>query len=1083
MYRFDKKVETNVQTSYLNSKVFVLPFANGSTLEDMLSVINTYLSELSPYAGSKSVSTKNTDKLLADNNNGFELKRVSSNSSTSSLYSGNVLPENFDTMKKLVVNDNIEDLRPLLGGDGLNQRGYLILLSKSVTARAKKCINLVLDYIETLEDKTELNGRNIIHRMVVSQGRQVFGDEGKEQRINKTVIYPAEFPQPSTNIRGEGPSESNPESELESLIYLLDCLRPRQKSAIISRDQYDRTPLHYSAQYGLKQMTRVLLKYMKDWELLIGEVNFDTPVWQDSEHETPLQLAVSNEHPKTTQVILENNSPGITTKNESGYLLVAAMKGNVALLEVLLDHGFDINYADQGDNETSLFIGSKMNHKDAVKFLVDSGANTEIAEKTYGWTPIFVAAVDGYLDVAKVLLHDGKSDIVRTDESGWTAMEHAALRGHLDLADLLKPPTMDIYEPFPTREKTTSPSAASDSAVVGDAEDGSTNTSNNKFMQAAKVKSGKEISNTRLTSSASPVQNNNNNNIHINSNPVVEPIKTFGHRYLKDQTMILLTLGSTDSRITTPILELDAVPYSKAYSTRMDTALSLIVSTSESKEEPVVLDLPMSEAQPTEPISFFVDGNDVSNVKLFFDLVPTYAGNKQKVLGRAVALLPNVYTSIGEKKRSLHQTLTLPIVGCENMEVLGKIHFGFLIVEPFSHPNMEFEKSSTYWKSLITTRVIGHRGLGKNSTSKKSLQLGENTLESFIQAANLGASYVEFDVQLTKDHVPVIYHDFLVAETGMDVPMQALTLEQFLAVSKAQEKDHRQYPSSSVKSGHQITGSNRGRNAGTDGEAGFTERRRKSSPTRARSVSMVEMSGLTSSSDNINGSHDHTNDVNGNGQFDEYDMMRERMKFTRDYKTKGFKGNYRGHSIQSPFTTLEEVFKNLPDNVGFNIECKYPMLDESQAEDMENFAIELNTWCDTLLNLVYNHGAKRDIIFSSFNPDICLMLSLKQPSFPVLYLTEAGTQYMADIRASSLQEGIRFAKRWDLLGIVSAARPLIQCPRLVNVVKESGLVCVTYGTDNNDPENARLQLQSGVDAVIVDSVLAVRRGLTVDQEK
>ena len=46
------------------------------------------------------------------------------------------------------------------------------------------------------------------------------------------------------------------------------------------------------------------------------------------------------------------------------------------------------------------------------------------------------------------------------------------------------------------------------------------------------------------------------------------------------------------------------------------------------------------------------------------------------------------------------------------------------------------------------------------------------------------------------------------------------------------------------------------------------------------------------------------------------------------------------------------------------------------------------------------------------------------------------------------------------------------CPRLVRVVKESGLVCVSYGTLNNDPENVKLQVAKGIDAVIVDSVLA-----------
>jgi glycerophosphodiester phosphodiesterase len=48
--------------------------------------------------------------------------------------------------------------------------------------------------------------------------------------------------------------------------------------------------------------------------------------------------------------------------------------------------------------------------------------------------------------------------------------------------------------------------------------------------------------------------------------------------------------------------------------------------------------------------------------------------------------------------------------------------------------------------------------------------------------------------------------------------------------------------------------------------------------------------------------------------------MSEKMKHTRDFKKKGFKGNSRGNHIQAPFATLEELFKKLPPSVGFNIE-------------------------------------------------------------------------------------------------------------------------------------------------------------------
>lgn len=203
--------------------------------------------------------------------------------------------------------------------------------------------------------------------------------------------------------------------------------------------------------------------------------------------------------------------------------------------------------------------------------------------------------------------------------------------------------------------------------------------------------------------------------------------------------------------------------------------------------------------------------------------------------------------------------------------------------------------------------------------------------------------------------------------------------------------------------------------------------------------------------------------------------MSERMKHTRDFKKKGFKGNSRGNFIQAPFTTLEEMFKKLPETIGFNIEmselyhtlaitythcsrfAEYPMLHESEEQEMDTYAVELNSFVDTVLTKVYDLGKKRNVIFSSFNPDICLLLSFKQPSIPILFLTDAGTNPVGDIRASSLQEAIRFASRWNLLGIVSAAEPLVISPRLVRVVKESGLVCVSYGTMNNDPDKVKVR--------------------------
>jgi glycerophosphodiester phosphodiesterase len=136
------------------------------------------------------------------------------------------------------------------------------------------------------------------------------------------------------------------------------------------------------------------------------------------------------------------------------------------------------------------------------------------------------------------------------------------------------------------------------------------------------------------------------------------------------------------------------------------------------------------------------------------------------------------------------------------------------------------------------------------------------------------------------------------------------------------------------------------------------------------------------------------------------------------------------------------------------------MLHETEEEEMDTYAVELNSFVDTVLTKIYDLGRGRNMICSSFNPDICLLLSFKQPSIPVLFLSDSGTSPVGDIRASSLQEAIRFASRWNLLGIVTNAEPLVIAPRLVRVVKESGLVCVSYGTHNNDPDKVKVRALS-----------------------
>lgn len=980
--KLDKKVpEIATQHRYISTKVDPKPFAKDGNISRLLVDINRWLSVLG--------DAQNTDDSRSDRSS-RSLGRVSSKAMV-------ILPQaQLDSLDQAVRNDDVESLKKGLeeakvSAEAGSQTLYLNLLQRSISARSRKSITYLLDNINDLQELEDINGRNCIHRLVIHIGRTKTAQSNQDSntypvpagtQFNRHIQPAVSTSVPTKAINTDETSMlTNEDEAVQILIYLLDSLKPEQRCALKSRDSFGRLSLHYAAQFGFVVVCQIVMARMQEWEQFDVKNGIDAPEWQDNDGQAPLHLAVIGGHPLTTQALLkgENWRPSSDVKVEirkavaqSGAVLAIATKANYkVIVEMLVQAGVEINWRDS-TGETALHVAARFGHDECAEVIIagsdTSKADLEIVENSYAWTPLHVAAVDGHFSVVKLLIEAG-ADVSRLDSSGWTAKEHAALRGHMEIAKLLAEHTQE--ENNAKANGSAQPSPGENSSI-----------DERKSMGQGNVPRG------------------------------AEPVKTFGHRYLTNESLVHVSLGSMDLRKRTEAVSLDRIPLNEAHNTQLDTALSVVVSASGAAGEPTIIDLPVHENVSTEPIVFTTQ--EATKVKLFFDIVPTYSGNEKHKIGRAVALLSSIKPNLGGGRVNLQGDVCVPIMS-SNLDVIGTVNFNFLVITPFYHPNMEVTSRQTYWKKLSSTMLIGHRGLGKNITSNRSLQLGENTLPSFIAAANLGAHYVEFDVQLTKDHVPVVYHDFLVSETGIDAPVHTLTLEQFLHINPDSSRHHHQqanHPQSTTQTR-------------PNGDGPRRNRSNSFAPTRSQSMGIA-----------------------GTGHSEELD---ERMKHTRDFKEKGFKANSRGKFIQAPFATLEDLFRKLPEKIGFNIEMKYPMLHESEEHEMDTYAVELNSFCDTVLSKVYDLAGERHIIFSSFNPDICLCLSYKQPSIPILFLSDAGCCPVGDIRASSLQEAIRFASRWNLLGIVSAAEPLINSPRLVKVVKETGLVCVSYGTSNNDP--------------------------------
>ncbi|CAD5123309.1 DgyrCDS11665 [Dimorphilus gyrociliatus] len=161
--------------------------------------------------------------------------------------------------------------------------------------------------------------------------------------------------------------------------------------------------------------------------------------------------------------------------------------------------------------------------------------------------------------------------------------------------------------------------------------------------------------------------------------------------------------------------------------------------------------------------------------------------------------------------------LSIPVLN-EQHRIIGQLHVEILIIKPLKENLCTFEISyAKHWKDSRAPLDVGHRGLGATYCKELS-SAKENTLASLAEAGSHGADFVEFDVQLSKDKIPIVYHDFTVCidlkkekvynKDCMDgneleifeVPISDLTLEQMdtLRIYHASSKKTKFYSSSIV---------------------------------------------------------------------------------------------------------------------------------------------------------------------------------------------------------------------------------------------------------------------------------------------
>ncbi|KAH8306144.1 hypothetical protein KR018_002518 [Drosophila ironensis] len=351
---------------------------------------------------------------------------------------------------------------------------------------------------------------------------------------------------------------------------------------------------------------------------------------------------------------------------------------------------------------------------------------------------------------------------------------------------------------------------------------------------------------------------------------------------------------------------------------------------------------------------------------------------------------------------------------------LIEMNVRYLIIRPLE--NFKCDLSHTYeryWRSSRMSLNIGHRGSGNTYRIGNDV-VRENTLYGFKQAAMADADMVEFDVHLTQDAQVVVYHDFMLRFMLQRTPSYEDILE---------NHDLFVFPFEKL---NKLMLLSMGGSKNCDHIA-------------------VPLEAFT------------------------YDQLRL-VKVLRYVSGKGCNTTCDEMiNEQRPFPLLLELFDSedvLPISMGFNIEIKWPQLDDSRRWESGSCksTFDRNFYVDTILEIVLNKAGKRRIVFSSFDADICAMVRYKQNLYPVCLITadpSSPVQY-ADMRVRDFDVATGFANAMELFGLSLNVDTVLAHSATVAYLRQFHLIAMVWGEANTRLEVRKKLRQHGVMGIIYD---------------
>lgn len=159
-------------------------------------------------------------------------------------------------------------------------------------------------------------------------------------------------------------------------------------------------------------------------ELITNGARFDV---NDKQGNTPLMIAVQKNYPEIVKKLINY---GALPNNQDSSLAIAATKNNLALVQMLIKAGANLNAQNRFGN-TALMIALERGFDSIVGAMLEAQADVNI-QNSEGKTALMIAAKKGSAAFLDRLLRAGARNDLK-DTSGNTAYDIAVKSGHAEL--------------------------------------------------------------------------------------------------------------------------------------------------------------------------------------------------------------------------------------------------------------------------------------------------------------------------------------------------------------------------------------------------------------------------------------------------------------------------------------------------------------------------------------------------------------------------------------------------------------------------------------------------------------------------